>query len=71
MINSLVSKVFGTQNERDVKRLLPNMQAITALEPEMQKLSDEQLRAKTADFRKLVAERLGKLPEEPDAGSDR
>jgi len=47
------------------------MQAITALEPEMQKLSDEQLRAKTADFRKLVAERLGKLPEEPDAGSDR
>jgi preprotein translocase subunit SecA len=71
LINSLVSKVFGTQNERDVKRLLPNVQAINALELEMQKLSDDQLRAKTADFQKLVAERLSKLPEEPEADSDR
>ena len=71
MINSLVSKVFGTQNERDVKRLLPNMQAISALEPEMQKLSDEQLRAKTAEFQQLVAERMSKLPDEPEADSDR
>ena len=71
MINSLVSKVFGTQNERDVKRLLPNVQAINALEPEMQKLSDNQLRAKTAAFQQLIAEHLSRLPEEPEADSDR
>ncbi|HEX4488258.1 MAG TPA: preprotein translocase subunit SecA, partial [Terriglobales bacterium] len=71
MINSLVSKVFGTQNERDVKRLMPNMQAISALEPEMQKLSDDQLRAKTKQFQQMIFERMSKLPDEPDADSDR
>jgi preprotein translocase subunit SecA len=71
LINSLVSKVFGTQNERDVKRLMPNMQAISALEPEMQKLSDDQLRAKTKQFQQMIFERMSKLPDEPDADSDR
>ncbi len=47
MINTLLGKVFGTKNEREVKRLLPRVAAINALEPEMQKLSDDQLRAKT------------------------
>jgi preprotein translocase subunit SecA len=47
LINTLLGKVFGTKNEREVKRLMPRVAAINALEPEMQKLSDEQLRAKT------------------------
>jgi preprotein translocase subunit SecA len=71
LINSLVSKVFGTQNERDVKRLMPNMQAISALEPEIQKLSDDQLRAKTKQFQQMIFERMSKLPDEPGADSDR
>ncbi|HEX6804518.1 MAG TPA: preprotein translocase subunit SecA [Terriglobales bacterium] len=71
MINTLLGKVFGTKNEREVKRLLPRVQAIAALEPEMQKLSDEQLRAKTDEFRKKIQERLGQIADEPDADLDR
>ncbi len=70
MINTLLGKVFGTKNEREIKRLMPRVLAINALEPEMQKLSDEQLRAKTEEFRKKVQERLSRLPDEPDAGPD-
>ena len=58
MINKLIGKVFGTQNERELKRLWPRVGRITALEPEIQKLSDEELRAKTDEFRKRIQERL-------------
>jgi preprotein translocase subunit SecA len=71
LINTLLGKVFGTRNEREVKRLLPRVEAINALEPEMQKLSDEQLRAKTDEFRKQIQERLSKIADEPDADLDR
>jgi preprotein translocase subunit SecA len=71
LINALVAKVFGTKNERDVKRLMPRVEAINALEPEMRKLSDEQLRAKTDDFRQRIKERLTSIPDEPDADQDR
>ncbi len=71
MINALVAKVFGTKNEREVKRLMPRVEAINALEPEMQKLSDEQLRAKTDEFRGRIQERVNTIPDEPDADADR
>ncbi len=71
MIQSLAAKIFGTKNERDVKRLMPQVGAISALEPEMEKLSDEQLRAKTGEFRKRLEERLSSIPQEPDAEPDR
>ena len=71
MINTLAAKIFGTKNEREVKRLMPQVQAISALEPEMQKLSDEQLRAKTDEFRQRVQQRLSRIPDEPDADFDR
>ncbi len=61
MINKLIGKVFGTQNERELKRLWPRVERINALEPEIQKLSDEQLRAKTDEFRKRVQDRLASL----------
>src|SRR5437763_14751435 len=50
---------------------MPNVGAINALEPQMKALSDEQLRAKTDDFRRRLQERLGKIHDEPDAGPDR
>jgi preprotein translocase subunit SecA len=53
-----LTKVFGTANERAIKKLLPNVAAINVLEPEMQKLSDEQLREKTAEFRGRIAARI-------------
>ena len=71
MINTLLGKVFGTKNEREVKRLQPRVGAINAFEPEMQKLSDDQLRAKTAEFRARIQERLSSIADEPDADPDR
>ena len=71
MINALVAKVFGTKNEREIKRLMPQVEAVNALEPAMQKLSDEQLRAKTDEFRQRVQERIATLKDEPDADPER
>ena len=71
MINVLLGKVFGTKNEREVKRLMPRVAAINALEPEMRKLSDEQLRAKTDEFRKRIQDRVARIPEEQEPDPDR
>src|SRR5512132_2886646 len=58
MINQVLAKVFGTQHERDLKKLAPRVEAINALEPEMEALSDEALRAKTAAFRSRLEQTL-------------
>ena len=51
MLGALLAKVIGTQNERELKRLRPLVARVNALEAATQALSDEQLRAKTAEFR--------------------
>ena len=56
MLNNVIAKVFGTSNERAVKRLMPTVAQINALEPTIQALSDDQLREKTAEFRQRVDE---------------
>ncbi|HZJ33551.1 MAG TPA: preprotein translocase subunit SecA [Vicinamibacterales bacterium] len=56
MIGQLLAKVIGTQNDREIKRLRPLVAEINALEPSIQQLTDEQLRAKTAEFKQRVAE---------------
>src|SRR6195256_1264946 len=56
MLGQILAKVIGTQNEREIKRLRPLVEEINALEPQIQALSDEQLRAKTVEFRKRVAD---------------
>ena len=61
MINQLLGKVFGTKNERVIKALMPNVRAINALEPQIEKLTDDQLRAKTDEFRKRIQERLSRF----------
>ncbi|HKF22391.1 MAG TPA: preprotein translocase subunit SecA [Candidatus Angelobacter sp.] len=58
MIGKALAKVFGTQNERDLKRMHPLVEEINALEPAMQQLSDEQLRAKTDEFRAQIKARI-------------
>src|SRR4026207_730292 len=55
MIGQLLAKVIGTQNEREIKRLRPRVVEINALEPGIQALTDEQLRAKTVEFRERLA----------------
>ena len=58
MIQKVLAKIFGTSNEREVKRIRPLVDQVNALEPQVQQLSDEQLRAKTDEFRQRIRERL-------------
>ncbi|MEY3739608.1 MAG: preprotein translocase subunit SecA [Pseudomonadota bacterium] len=51
---SLLKKIFGTRNDRLLKQLRRQVQQINALEPQMQALSDAELRAKTDDFRARI-----------------
>ncbi|UWZ82983.1 preprotein translocase subunit SecA [Occallatibacter riparius] len=60
------TKVFGTANERVIKKLIPIVNSINALEPATKELSDEQLKAKTAEFKTRIAQRLEGLTD-PDA----
>ena len=55
MIGHLLAKVIGTQNERELKRLRPSVADINDLEPSIQPLTDDELRAKTAEFRTRLA----------------
>ena len=51
---TLASKVFGSSNDRKLKKYAPVVEQINALEPEVAALSDEQLRARTEAFRARV-----------------
>jgi len=54
MIKYLIRKVFGTSNERELKRLMPTVSAINELEPHLQGLSDDQLKAYTPKFKERL-----------------
>ncbi len=56
IVDTILAKVVGTQNDRTIKRLRPLVEEINALEPSIRALSDEQLQAKTAEFRERVAQ---------------
>jgi preprotein translocase subunit SecA len=56
MINYILRKIMGTQNERQLRKLMPTVEASTALEPEVSTLTDAELRQKTEGFRKRVSE---------------
>jgi preprotein translocase subunit SecA len=55
-LGSLARKLFGSANDRRIKGYRPRVAAINALEPELQKLSDDELRARTAEFRSQLAD---------------
>src|SRR2546425_3072076 len=55
MLDTILAKVVGTQNERELKRLRPIVMEINAVEPAIAALSDDQLRAKTVEFRQRLA----------------
>ncbi len=50
-----LKKIFGSKNEREIRRLTPFVQAINAQEPALQKLTDDQLKAKTGEFKERLA----------------
>jgi len=56
MINTLLKKMFGTKNEREVKRLWPIVESVNALEPKISALSDEGLRGKTEEYKARIRE---------------
>ena len=52
---SLLDKVFGTYSDREIKKIRPTMEKVLALDADMQKLTDEQLKNKTKEFQDRVA----------------
>ena len=52
----IFSKIMGTHSERELKRVYPIVDKIEAMGPAMEKLSDEELRAKTDEFKKRLSE---------------
>ncbi|HLJ44402.1 MAG TPA: preprotein translocase subunit SecA [Bryobacteraceae bacterium] len=55
VLDKALAKVFGTKNEREVKRMRPVVSAISDLEPQMQQLSDADLANKTVEFKERIA----------------
>ena len=55
MMSGLLTKIFGSRNDRLLKQYRRNVERINAFEPQVSPLSDEALRAKTAEFRERVA----------------
>jgi preprotein translocase subunit SecA len=56
MLNTLMRKMFGSRNERTLRRMEKTVMAINAFEPQMQALSNEELAAKTGQFKARFAE---------------
>src|SRR5712692_4457694 len=66
VFDRVIARFIGTKHERDIKRVTPLVQAISALEPEMQQLSDDELKARAAALKQQVAQSLeGADPAEP------
>ncbi len=55
MFNGILKKVFGSKNERDIKRMRPLVDKINALEPEMEKVADDGFAALTEKFKERIA----------------
>ncbi len=70
-IDRIVSFFIGTKHERDIKRIQPTVDAINALEPEMKQLSDEAIRARTAELKSEVQSRLEGLERDDPAYKDK
>ena len=55
MLNSLLTRIFGSRNERLLRQFQKNVARINALEPELERLNDAALQAKTAEFKQRIA----------------
>ena len=64
MFGKILTKIFGTNNERVIKKLMPALAQINAFEPQFAPLSDEQLRAKTVEFRERIAAKIAGIEDE-------
>src|SRR5688572_19844525 len=71
MIQGILRKIFGSRNDRLLRQYMRQVRAVNALEPQMQKLSDAELRAKTDELRARVRERLAQAPAKPAEGAEK
>lgn len=56
MIRKLIDAIFGTKSERDIKKIMPIVEKINQLEKEYSSFSDERLKAKTEEFKKMISQ---------------
>jgi preprotein translocase subunit SecA len=66
IFDKLLAKIFGTANERAIKKLTPIVSQINAMEPSVQQMSDDDLKARTADFKVRIAAKLEGLKEKDE-----
>src|SRR6202453_4871942 len=55
MINSILTKIFGSRNQREMERLAPKVELVNSFEPAIKALTDDQLKGKTAEFKERLA----------------
>ena len=77
MLGAIAKKLFGSKNERDLKKLEPLVQAVNELEPNFTTLTDEAIRLKTEEFKERLSNgetvddfflKLSHLPVKPLSG---
>ena len=71
MIQTILRKIFGSRNDRLLRQYGRQVRAINALEPQIAKLTDAELRAKTDEFRARIRDRLARIPEAAGDDADR
>ena len=71
MLGSILRKIFGSKAQRDVKRIQPLVEVVNSLETAISKLSDEELRGKTDEFRRRVSEKAQEHREELERAEER
>ena len=69
--DKVLTKIFGTANERMIKRLMPMVAVINALEEDTKRLTDDELRARTVEFRARIAARLEGIPDDAEHKDER
>jgi preprotein translocase subunit SecA len=67
MITDLITKIFGSKHERDVKKILPRVDEINLAYEQLQSLSDEKLKGKTQEFKQRIKEGTSQLEEQLNA----
>ncbi|HEX9686229.1 MAG TPA: preprotein translocase subunit SecA [Burkholderiales bacterium] len=71
MIQTILRKIFGSRNDRLLRQYGRQVRAINALEPQIGKLTDTELRARTDEFRARIRDRLARIPEAAGDEADR
>jgi len=67
MVGNIVTKIFGSKHDRDVKKIRPILEEINGFYEQYKSLSDEELKGKTGEFKQRIKDRTGELEQQLDA----